>query len=157
MSRGGGCGMRDSERSDDQTDPAERTRLIEAYLTRRNALRAGALASSGLAYGGIASESAVASTPQTAQDTGPTNNNAVSVTWANYPRANCHAKWQSTVNDGGFGQFDHIRSPTPIDKQLALEMNRDTLYSFGVFDLTEPVTITKPDTGDPIPVDERSE
>ena len=26
-------------------------------------------------------------------------------------------------------------------------MNRDTIYSFGVFDLTTPVTITKPDTG----------
>jgi hypothetical protein len=26
-------------------------------------------------------------------------------------------------------------------------MNRDTLYSFGVFDLTQPVTIVKPDTG----------
>jgi hypothetical protein len=26
-------------------------------------------------------------------------------------------------------------------------MNRDTMYSFGVFDLTTPVTITKPDTG----------
>ena len=29
-----------------------------------------------------------------------------------------------------------------------MRMNRDTLYSFGVFDLTSPVTITKPDTGD---------
>ncbi len=27
-------------------------------------------------------------------------------------------------------------------------MNRDTLYSIGIFDLTTPVTITKPDTGD---------
>jgi len=27
-------------------------------------------------------------------------------------------------------------------------MNRDTLYSAGVFDLTEPVTVTQPDTGD---------
>jgi hypothetical protein len=27
-------------------------------------------------------------------------------------------------------------------------MNRDTQYSFGVFDLTTPVTITKPETGD---------
>lgn len=26
-------------------------------------------------------------------------------------------------------------------------MNRDTLYSFGVFDLTQPVTIVVPDTG----------
>ena len=31
---------------------------------------------------------------------------------------------------------------------MAIEPNRDTLYSFGVFDLTEPVTITLPDSGD---------
>ena len=27
-------------------------------------------------------------------------------------------------------------------------MNRDTLYSMGIFDLSSPVTIIKPDTGD---------
>jgi hypothetical protein len=38
----------------------------------------------------------------------------------------------------------HIRQPTPIDKQDVVRMNRDTLYSVGVFDLTVPVTILKP-------------
>ncbi|WP_435157501.1 DUF1214 domain-containing protein [Haladaptatus sp. DFWS20] len=70
------------------------------------------------------------------------------MTWANYPRANCHASFQSTVDDGGFGQFNHIRSLTPIEDQFTIATNRDTLYSLGVFDLTEPVTITKSDTGD---------
>jgi hypothetical protein len=32
-------------------------------------------------------------------------------------------------------------------KRLLVRMNRDTLYSFGVFDLAQPVTIVKPDTG----------
>ncbi|WP_255150095.1 DUF1214 domain-containing protein [Halorarius halobius] len=72
----------------------------------------------------------------------------VPVTWENYPRANCHAKWQATVDDGGFGQFYNLRTLTPIDEQFTIGLNRDTLYSFGVFDLIEPVTITLPDAGD---------
>jgi hypothetical protein len=35
----------------------------------------------------------------------------------------------------------------PIDKQDVIRMNRDTLYSAGVFDLSAPVTIVKPETG----------
>ncbi|MFB6135391.1 MAG: DUF1214 domain-containing protein [Halobacteriaceae archaeon] len=70
------------------------------------------------------------------------------MTWENFTRANCHAKWQSTVDDGGFGQFDHLRRLAPIDEQITVGLNRDTLYSFGVFDLTEPVTVTLPDAGD---------
>jgi hypothetical protein len=41
----------------------------------------------------------------------------------------------------------HIRTPTPIDRQDVVRMNRDTLYSAGIFDLSEPVTIVKPETG----------
>jgi hypothetical protein len=52
------------------------------------------------------------------------------------------------VKDCGFGQFNHNRSPTTIDKQFVVRMNRDTLYSASVFDLDAgPVTITLPDTG----------
>ena len=47
---------------------------------------------------------------------------------------------------GGFGKFFNIRTPTPVDKQKVIRMNRDTLYSFGVFDLTNPVTIVKPES-----------
>lgn len=37
---------------------------------------------------------------------------------------------------------------TPIDKQEIVRMNRDTLYSFAIFDLdAAPVTITLPDAG----------
>jgi len=48
---------------------------------------------------------------------------------------------------GGFGKFLHIRGMTPVDKQNVIRMNRDTLYSAGVFDLTTPVTIVKPEHG----------
>jgi para-nitrobenzyl esterase len=47
-----------------------------------------------------------------------------------------------------FGQLRHSRDMAPIDKQDVVRMNRDTLYSSGVFDLgAGPVTITLPDPG----------
>ena len=52
------------------------------------------------------------------------------------------------VKIGAFAKFLHIRQPTPLDKQGIIRMNRDTQYSFAVFDLTEPVTIVKPESGD---------
>lgn len=47
----------------------------------------------------------------------------------------------------GPGVWDHFREPVTIENQSVIRMNRDTLYSSAVFDLTEPVTITLPDTG----------
>jgi hypothetical protein len=34
-----------------------------------------------------------------------------------------------------FGKFMHNRTPTPLDRQTVIRMNRDTLYSGAVFDL----------------------
>jgi len=70
------------------------------------------------------------------------------VTWDNWVRAESDKMFKSYVGLGGFGKLFNIRKPTPIDAQKVVRMNRDTLYSVGVFDLTSPVTITKPDTGD---------
>jgi hypothetical protein len=70
------------------------------------------------------------------------------VTWDNWVRAESDKMFKSYADLGGFGKFFNIRKPTPIDAQKVIRMNRDTLYSFGIFDLTTPVTITKPDTGD---------
>ncbi len=74
--------------------------------------------------------------------------NTKPVTWKNWVRAESDKYFKSYVDIGAFGKFLNIRQPTPIDKQNVVRMNRDTLYSIGVFDLTTPVTITKPDTGD---------
>jgi hypothetical protein len=46
------------------------------------------------------------------------------------------------------GKWGHLRGFTPIDKQNVVRMNRDTLYSSLVLDLSEPATLTKPDIGD---------
>jgi len=49
---------------------------------------------------------------------------------------------------GGIGKFLHMREPYSVKNQTTIRGNRDTLYSMGVFDLIEPVTITKPDPSD---------
>jgi len=76
------------------------------------------------------------------------NTDSVPVTWENFPRAQLHREMEHFVEQGGFGEFYHYRTLFPLDEQVEAATNRDTLYSVGVFDLTEPVTITKPDPGD---------
>ena len=72
---------------------------------------------------------------------------AETVTVDNFVRAETDTTMKRYVSQGGFGKFLHIRAMTPIDKQDVIRMNRDTLYSAGVFDLAKPVTIVKPDPG----------
>lgn len=65
----------------------------------------------------------------------------------NFPRAESDLYFANAVKDGGFGKFFHNRELTPIDHQLVIRQNRDTLYSAAVFDLDGgPVTITLPDS-----------
>lgn len=69
------------------------------------------------------------------------------VTVDNFVRAETDMTLKRYVDQGAFGKLLHLRQPTPIDKQDVIRMNRDTLYSFGVFDLdASPVTILKPDS-----------
>lgn len=49
---------------------------------------------------------------------------------------------------GGVNRFHHIRSPTPLDQQTVIRMNRDTLYSGAVIDVTGGATITFPEIPD---------
>ena len=46
---------------------------------------------------------------------------------------------------GCYGKFVHSREPYDVNNQVTIRGNRDTLYSFGVFDLTSPLTVTLPD------------
>lgn len=68
------------------------------------------------------------------------------VTVDNFVRAETDITFKRYVDQGAFGKMFHIRQPTPIDRQGIIRMNRDTLYSAAVIDLTTPVTITKPET-----------
>lgn len=71
----------------------------------------------------------------------------VRVTVDNFNRAESDTYFAKFVKDGGFGKFHHERELASLDHQTVIRLNRDTLYSFGVFDLTTPVTVTLPDAG----------
>jgi para-nitrobenzyl esterase len=80
--------------------------------------------------------------------TAQTGQSPVIVTRDNFVRAETDFHFAQTVRAGGFGRLVHARQMTPVDRQGVVRMNRDTLYSPGVFDLdAAPVTITLPDPG----------
>ena len=52
------------------------------------------------------------------------------------------------AKEAGLGKLSHRREPASIDNQTVIRLNRDTLYSFGVFDLAAgQVTVTLPEAG----------
>ncbi|WP_373400066.1 DUF1214 domain-containing protein [Algoriphagus halophilus] len=51
-------------------------------------------------------------------------------------------------NAGQTNNFFHFRQPTPLDKQTVIRMNRDVLYSGGVFDASDGLDITFPEMPD---------
>ena len=71
------------------------------------------------------------------------------VTIDNFARAELDNYIANLVRDtDGIGKLGHHREPAPIDHQAIIRLNRDTLYSFGVFDLDAgPFTVTMPDAG----------
>ena len=70
------------------------------------------------------------------------------VTPDNFIRAESDVYMAGQRRDGAFGTFKHTREVAPVDKQLIVRLNRDTIYSSGVFDLDAgPVTFTLPDPG----------
>jgi hypothetical protein len=70
----------------------------------------------------------------------------VPVNVSNFIRAETDLYFGKSVKDGAFGTLKHRRTMTSVDEQDVVRMNRDTLYSSGVFDLeAAPVTVTLPD------------
>ncbi|SKB07534.1 DUF1214 domain-containing protein [Aeromicrobium choanae] len=49
---------------------------------------------------------------------------------------------------GAVNEFSHLREPSPIESQLVIRQNRDTLYSFAVVDVEQDVVLTLPDCGE---------
>jgi hypothetical protein len=67
------------------------------------------------------------------------------VTPETYIRAESDRQFGNVVKmAGGVNRLFHFRSPTPLDKQNVVRMNRDTLYSMGVVDTSKGATITVP-------------
>jgi hypothetical protein len=72
----------------------------------------------------------------------------VPVTVDNFARAETDNYLAVNAKEAGLGKLSHHREPASIDNQTVIRLNRDTLYSFGVFDLAAgPVTVTLPDAG----------
>ena len=72
---------------------------------------------------------------------------SIEVNALNFVRAETDYYNGRSVAQFGLGQFWHSRVPTPLEEQNVIRMNRDTIYSMAVFDLTSPVAISLPDTG----------
>ena len=74
---------------------------------------------------------------------------ALSVTVENFIRAESDRMFASLQTEaGGLNRLKHSRAPTPIDHQPVIRMNRDTLYSSAIVDISQGATVTLPDAGD---------
>jgi hypothetical protein len=74
---------------------------------------------------------------------------APEVTIQNYVRAETDLQMRNYVeNMDAFGRFAHLREATDVTSRDTIRPNRDTLYSWSVFDVTSPLTIGLPDPGD---------
>ena len=71
---------------------------------------------------------------------------APTVTADNYVRAETDFQMQGYLASIDiFGKFVHSAKPYDVNNQTTVRGNRDTLYSFAIFDLSSPLTITLPD------------
>lgn len=67
----------------------------------------------------------------------------------NFARAETDRMFADIQRDaGGVNTLRHNREPASIDAQLVIRLNRDTLYSFAIVDLSEGATVVVPDAGD---------
>ena len=57
-------------------------------------------------------------------------------------------RFLTTFVGGRINTWAHVQMPTPIDNQTVIRMNRDTLYSAVIVDISEGATLTIPESGD---------
>jgi hypothetical protein len=70
----------------------------------------------------------------------------VKVTAKNYVRAESDVQMRGYIKKFDcFGKFHHSRAAYDVNNQITIRGNRDTYYSFGVFDLTSPLTVELPE------------
>jgi hypothetical protein len=70
------------------------------------------------------------------------------VTPDNYVEAEVDVTFTQIVRDVGSNKFRHDGSLIPLDKQPAVTMNRDTIYSFGIFHAPKGTIISLPKSRD---------
>ena len=70
----------------------------------------------------------------------------VKVTPQNYVRAESDMQMTGYIQKFDcFGKLHHNRAAYDVNNQVTIRGNRDTYYSFGVFDLTSPLTVELPE------------
>ena len=73
----------------------------------------------------------------------------VPVTVDNFVRAETARMFDGGLaGTGGVNRWWHLRGPVPLDAQTVIRMNRDTLYSAAIVDISGGATVTLPDVGD---------
>lgn len=96
-----------------------------------------------LLTGGLTFTSVSAQTDRAAESKAP-----IVVNVDNFNRAQTDFEFAGIIKLSGINQVHSNRTPTPIDKQNVIRMNRDTLYSIGVIDISKGATVTLPDNGE---------
>ena len=67
----------------------------------------------------------------------------------NYARAEAAFQFESMLKrSGGTNKLAHVCQPIPLDRQRNMQMNRDTIYSSAVVDISKGASVTFPNSGD---------
>jgi hypothetical protein len=75
------------------------------------------------------------------------NDKAVTVNVDNFVRAETAAQFDRALKmTGGINKWMHFRQPAPLDQQAVIRMNRDTLYSAAIVDISKGASFTMPDS-----------
>lgn len=73
---------------------------------------------------------------------------SIQVTAKNFVRAESEHMFAAIIGQaGGINKWSHGYSPTAIDQQPIIRMNRDTLYSAAVVNISAGASLTIPDSG----------
>lgn len=74
---------------------------------------------------------------------------AVAVNALNFVQARTALQFAAVLErSGAVNRFGHVRGPIPLDQQRSKRMNRDTLYSSAVVDISKGAVIHLPDAGE---------
>jgi hypothetical protein len=79
---------------------------------------------------------------------GAANAGDLNPTEENFSSAMADIYFQQVIDRGGDNAFAHMREVSSVENQNIIRENRDTLYSWGVFDVRNGLEITLPAAGD---------
>lgn len=67
----------------------------------------------------------------------------------NYVRAEAAFQFEGmSKRSGGINKLVHVRQPIALDRQRNMQMNRDTIYSSAVVDISKGASVSFPNSGD---------